>query len=159
MFIQIYLHDGDVKQIRLFDNALGIVSKNHESIEIGMDANAMNALWDDSHIPPRSRSKRMGHLLTDVLAKHNLVVHNPGACTYHTGDSASAIDIAVTRGDLGSISWKVFDDDLSSPHSGIKFSIGMKPVFDPVKCIDWDKFDWKKYALVTELELSNLLLK
>ena len=149
LFGTVYIHGGKVDQIRLFDEALSSISKSHDCVVIGMDANSRNALWDNSSLPTNGKSKQMGHLLTDVIAKHNLYVHNSGENTYHSGEVSSAIDVTLSRGliDKAPVSWKVLDDDLSSPHHGLLLSIGTKPVFDPVEVIDWDKFDWGAYGL------------
>ena len=48
LFGSIYINGGKLNQIALLDKALSVISPNHSSFILSMDANARNALWDAS---------------------------------------------------------------------------------------------------------------
>ena len=72
LFGSVYIHVGDIDNIRLFDETVARISQSYDSMVIGMDSNARNQLWDSSPLVYHGRSRRMGNILSDVVSKHNL---------------------------------------------------------------------------------------
>ena len=100
----------------------------------------------------------MGRRLEEIIDKHSLEWHNSGEATYCSGTTTSAIDVTLSRGlEEFRMSWKVVDEDVSSPHSPILLRVGSKANLPPRQAIDWKNFDWSLYESKTAAFLGNLI--
>ena len=155
----VYINVGKIDQLRLLDQVVENIQKDHKRIVICMDANARNSMWDNeaAFLNKNRVSKKMGVRLQEMIEKHNLFVHNTGIQTYHSGHHSSAVDVTLSLGVCieQKTKWTVIDDELGTPHSGILFDIGSK-IEDKKIVIDWDNFDWDTYEEETGVRLKAL---
>ena len=119
----VYIAPGDFKALEILHTVLDSISRKHDRILIGMDANSRSSLWDDSCLgmSPHIPSFRMGLRLEDIISKFGFQVLNDGTPTYRSGKVATAPDVTLCKGfcDYGQVSWFATDDDLCTPHECI----------------------------------------
>ena len=143
----VYINVGKANQFDLLDEVIEAILKVHSKLVICMDANASNSLWDNNSFSDCNYTrKKMGKKLEQIVDKHEMFVHNNGEVTYNSGEHSSAIDVTLSVGvcENHKSNWKILDDELRSPHSGILMQIGKEEI-GTVEVIDWKKFDWERY--------------
>ena len=157
----IYIPPGNIAALELLDDVISRILQNHSKLAIYMDANARNAIWDNSYIGiSQSRhSIKMGSKLEQIIDKHELLVHNNGSATYFSGDSATAQDVTITTGltHYGNIDWTILDDDLRTPHEGIMHEVGAELNEFRKEVINWRSFDWARYREITATALKDII--
>ena len=101
----------------------------------------------------------MGKALVDIMVSYGFDIHNDGSCTYHSDGKSSAIDVTLSCGiaENHPIRWKVVDDHLNSPHSGILITIGERETLSRREVFDGDKFPWQQYEGQSKMWLNRLI--
>jgi len=138
----VYIPPGDKHVLDLLDTVIGRILDSHESLIIGIDANARSVMWDDACMQGR-RNTRLGIRLEEIIENHSLQVHNTGIATFRSGNYETAPDVTLSRGIMqyGKVSWSIVDDELRTPHEGIMIELGSKVSMERHEVIDWKTFD------------------
>ncbi len=112
LLASVYIPPGNIADLDVLDQTLHNIPADTPLILAG-DFNCTSRIWDNRKELPRGMSFRMGLRLEDILAEHNLTVHNTGHYTYCKRNSVtstvhkSAIDLCITRGIRCTIRWTV----------------------------------------------------
>ncbi len=112
LLASVYIPPGNIADLDVLDQTLHNIPADTPLILVG-DFNSTSRMWDNRRDLPRGTSFRMGIRLEEMIAEHNLQVHNTGHYTYCKANSVtgtvhkSAIDICITRGIRCTIRWTV----------------------------------------------------
>ena len=115
------------------------------------DSNARHPAWDHNAKTPN----RNGEILTDLISKHNLEVHNDGINIFTHPNGSIIIDLVLTR-HICNIKCHTKNLDLiSTCHMGIEINLAQQTINIKNKRYKIKGADWKKWENDITLSLNE----
>uniref|UniRef100_A0ABD2VXI4 Reverse transcriptase domain-containing protein n=1 Tax=Trichogramma kaykai TaxID=54128 RepID=A0ABD2VXI4_9HYME len=138
-----------------------VVTRGKKTI-IGMDANAISALWNfEGPVSESGSNYANGQLLEEFIMEHCLVPLNaPGNPSTFTKGRYS-IDVSLVTSDMAANLWlwKVWDARILSDHRPITFSLTREEGLDVFKSRRFNtaKANWRKFSKIVDRSTRSLV--